>query len=117
MEKLMGYLAYKTQCKSKNKSLGMWKAKVDLFFTYALWHITPTGTHSLLTRTPRSITRNPDPALMMDHTRNFTSPHHRGSSGSILYIRVPKGHKNTASQDPGVYQASGMISETQITSP
>lgn len=35
----MGYLAYKTQCKSKNKSLGMWKAKVDLFFTYALWHM------------------------------------------------------------------------------
>lgn len=78
---------------------------------------TYTHAHILLTRTPRSITRNPGPALMMGHTRNFTSPHQRGSSGSILYVRVPRGHKNTAPQDPGMHQATGMISELRSPPP
>lgn len=78
---------------------------------------TYTHAHILLTRTPRSITRNPGPGLMMGHTRNFTSLHQRCSSGSILYVRVPRGHKNTAPQDRGVHQATGMISELRSPPP
>lgn len=62
---------------------------------------TYTHTHTLLTRTPRSITRNPGPALTMDHTRNFTSLNQLGPSGSILHVRVPRVHKTQPRKTPG----------------